>query len=172
MRLFLCFLLGGFCASCALAQTAYDGRVALKSAPLPSQVRKDIVAAIAADYALTSWVSFPQLTPNGKGTILVTAGPDDPDTGATGNGDLWLFRQVGNHAVLILKGGGSGYGPTGAAYHNGMHDFQTAWNMSCCSGGVEVYRYDGQRYKPAYCYSYETDDDGNMKEGPHGRCEE
>jgi len=172
MRLILCLLLCGFCVSGALAQAANDDRVALKDAPLPSQVRKDIAAAVAGDFSLTSLVSFPKLTPSGKGTILVTGGPDDPANGATGNGDIWLFRRVGNHAVLILKGGGSGYGPTGAAYHNGMHDFQTAWNMSCCNGGVEVYRYNGQRYKPAYCYSYETDDDGNMKEGPHGRCEE
>ena len=87
------------------------------------------------------------------------------------SGRLIIFRRVGNHAVLILTGGGFGVKPASNTYHNGMLDLQTAWNMSCCSGGIEVYRFDGHRYKPAYCYSYETDEDGNMKFGPHGKCE-
>ena len=69
-----------------------------------------------------------------------------------------------------MKGGGFGYTPKGKTYHNGMRDLQTAWNMSCCSGGIEVYRFNGTRYKPAYCLSYTSDDEGNMKFGPKGHC--
>lgn len=171
---------------CAFGQSDTNpnsGEVSLSSARLPAQVRNDIVAAIAKDFsdqpkdvasgskiALGSWVSFVQLSLTGAPAILITAGPDDPYNGATGNGDLWLFRRIGNRAVLVLKGGGAGFTRLRGTYHNGMLDVQTAWNMSCCSGGVEVYRFDGVRYKPSYCYSYATDEDGNMKDGPHGRC--
>jgi hypothetical protein len=89
-----------------------------------------------------------------------------------GNRELWLFRQNGAHAQLMLKGGGYPYGPTSTAYHKGMLDFQTAWNMGGGEGGVEVYRFDGRRYKPDYCYSYTTDGHNNMKAGPHTGCKE
>ena len=161
------------------------GDASLQTAALPAQLRSDIVAAIARDFAdqargepsgravaLGSWVSFPRLSQTGAPAILVSSGPDDPNNGATGNGEVWLFRRVGNHAVLILKGGGYSAAATGKTFHKGMLDFKTAWNLSCCSGSYEVYRYDGARYKPAYCFDYDTDEDGNLKDGPKNRCRE
>jgi len=159
------------------------GAFALHDAHLPAQVKSDIVAAIAKRFeklpgepsgrtiALSSWVSSLRLAPSGPPAIVVTGGPDDYANGATGNGDIWLFRRVGNHAVLVLTGGGFNYKALPKTYHNGMLDIQTAWNMSCCEGGVEVYRFNGTRYQPAYCYSYTTDEDGNMTEGAHGACQ-
>ena len=171
------------CFAAGKAQIARVARDQLRYAHIPSPVRNDIVAAIAKDFveqpkefpaggkiALSSRVSFIQLTPVGKKAIVVTGGPDDPDNGATGNGDIWLFRRMGNRAVLILRGGGFGFRATGKIYHNGMLDIQTAWNMSCCDGGIEVYRFDGKRYEGAYCFSYRTDDDGNMTYGPRAPC--
>jgi hypothetical protein len=158
------------------------GAVALRDAHLPAQVKHDIVSIIAGSFqdipgeprsrtiALSSWVSELQLSRTGPAAIMVTGGPDDYANGATGNGDIWLFCRVGNHAFLIFSGGGFTIKPESKTYHNGMLDIHTAWNMSCCNGGIEVYRFDGHQYKPAYCYSYETDEDGNMKFGPHGKC--
>jgi hypothetical protein len=158
------------------------GAVALRDAHLPAQEKNDIVAIIAKHFqdmpgspsghtiALSSWVSELHLARSGPPVIEIDGGPDDYDNGATGNGDIWLFRRVGNRAVLIFSGGGFTIKPESNTYHNGMLDIHTAWNMSCCNGGIEVYRFDGHRYKPAYCYDYETDDDGNMKFGPHGKC--
>jgi len=188
MRLPRLLLALGLLSHCALAQSdtnANTGDVSLRTAHLPASVRHDIVAAIAKDFAdepkefpsgrtiaLGSWVSFVQLSRTGPKAILVQGGPQDPDNGATGNADMWLFRRSGDHAVLILRGGGYSFGPAEGrrTYHNGMIDVQTAWNMSCCSGDVEVYRYNGTRYRPAYCHSYEIDDDGSMKSGPRVPC--
>jgi len=162
---------------------ANTGHASLLTARLPAQVRSDIVATIAKGFsdepkgfpsgqriALSSWVSLVRLSQTGPAAILITSGPDDPDNGATGNGDFWLFRRIGNHAVFMLKGGGFSASPRRGAYHNGMLDLQTAWNMSCCEGAIEVYRFDGVRYKAAYCYSYTVDEGDNMKSGPHGKC--
>ena len=172
-----------FC-QCAPAQTDTNtNQASLGAAPLPAQVRNDIVAAIAKDFpdqpkefpsgeqiAMSSWVRFVRLSQTGPAAILISSGPDDPDNGATGNGDFLLFRRHGNRAVIILKGGGFSATPRPGAYHNGMLDIQTAWNMSCCEGGIEVYRFNGVRYKPAYCYSYTEEDEGKLKLGPRGKC--
>jgi hypothetical protein len=159
------------------------GQVSLRNAPIPPQMRNDIVRAIARDFAdepkgsltgrdiaLTSWVSFVPLSRTGARAILISSGADDPNNGATGNGEFWLFRRVGAHAVLILKTGGFEAVPVRGIYHNGMLDFRTAWNLSCCEGSVAVYRFDGIRYRSAYCSSYTSDQEGNMKYGPRSRC--
>jgi hypothetical protein len=171
------------CSAMQPDTNAYLKEPSLRAAHLPTQVRNDIVAAIAKDFpdqpddspsgreiALTSWVSFVQLTQTSPAAILIRSGPDDPDNGATGNGDFWLFRRAGNHAVLILKAGGFDASPRHGVYHKGMLDLQTAWNLSCCEGGIKVYRFDGVRYQAAYCYSYTTDENGNMKSRPHRKC--
>jgi hypothetical protein len=159
------------------------GPIALRDAHLPAQVKHDIVSIVGGRFqnipglpagrtiALSSWVSQLQLALTGPPVIEIDGGPDDYNNGATGNGEIWLFRRVGNHAVLIFSGGGFNLKPESKTYHNGMLDLQTAWNMSCCSGGIEVYRFDGHQYKPAYCYDYETDEDDNIKFGPHKKCE-
>jgi hypothetical protein len=181
MRSLCCALSLAFCLPLA-AQSPPAG-VSLRDAHLPAQVKNDIVAIVAGHFqdmpgspsgrtiALSSWVSTIQLSRSGPAAIEIDGGPDDYNNGATGNGEIWIFRRIGNHAFLILSGGGFNLHPVAKAYHNGLLDLQTAWNMSCCNGGIEVYRFDGHRYRPAYCYDYETDDDGNMKFGPHGRCE-
>jgi hypothetical protein len=189
MRLTCCTFLLAFClpltAQSSPTVNQNTGAYALRDAHLPAQVKSDMVAAIAKQFqddmpgeptgstiALSSWVSTMQLARTGPPAIVVTGGPDDYNNGATGNGDIWLFRRVGNHAVLIFTGGGFSVSPESkTVYHSGMLDIHTAWNMSCCSGGIEVYRFDGHRYKPTYCYDYEINEEGNMKFGPHGKCE-
>jgi len=179
----LVLLLGCQCISAQSETNLNNGENSLRSANLPAHVRRDIVAAIAKDFAdepkefpsgskiaLGSWVGFVRLSQTGAPAILVTSGPDDPNNGATGNGEFWLFKRAGDHAVLILKGGGFDASPAKGAYHNGLLDFKSSWNMSCCDGGVEVYRFNGVRYKPSYCYSYSSDEDGKVTEGPRGRC--
>ncbi len=168
----------------AFAQAIQVDR-SLAKTHLPAQVRADIVASVARYFtgqskeepsgraiAMDSSVEPIRLSRTGPPSLIVTGGSLDPNNGATGNADQWLFRRVGNHAVLILKGGGFSLGKRGTTYHNGMLDVQTAWNMSCCDGGIEVYRFDGVRYRPAYCMSYTLDEDNNFKEGPRGRCSE
>jgi hypothetical protein len=183
-----CVLLLIFCC-CAIAQpdtNANTHQPSLRTAHLLAQTRKDIVAAIAEDFpdqpkespsgeqiALGSWVSFVRLSKTGPAAILITSGPDDPDNGATGNGDFWLFKRIGgNHAFIILRAGGFSAHPRRGAYHKGMLGFQTATNTSCCQGDIEVFRFDGVRYKLAICFSYTEDKDGKMKYGPHGNCED
>jgi hypothetical protein len=155
----------------------------VRDASLSPSVKKDIVAAIAGQFtalpgepdgrtiALGSWVSRLRLSETGPSAIVVHGGPDDYNNGATGNDDIWLFRQIGDHAVLIFSGGGFGLRPASKTRHHGLPDLQTAWNMSCCEGGIEVYRFDGHSYKPTYCFSYTTREDGTMTYGPRGRCD-
>jgi hypothetical protein len=174
-----------FCR-CAPAQSDTNSNTSppsLKAAHLPAQVRNDIVAAIAEGFqdqpkefpsgekiALGSWVSFVRLSQTGPAAILISSGPDDPFNGATGNDEIWLFRRVGDRAVLILRGGGYDPSSVRGPYHYGMLDFQTSWNMGCCGGSTKVYRFDGIRYKAAYCYSYAEDEKSGTKYGPHEKC--
>jgi hypothetical protein len=172
---------------CALAQsdTNFAAQPPLRTASLPAQVRNDIVAVIAKDIAtdpvsggiafgrtvaLGSLVGKLHLSQIGPAAILIRSGPDDPFNGATGNGEFWLFRRVQNHAVFVLKAGGYEAAPLRGAYHHGMLDIRTAWNLSCCDGVIEVYRFDGVRYQPAYCSSYRTDDTQKMTEGSRRKC--
>jgi len=157
--------------------------VALRDAQLPRQVKNDIVADIARGFetipgepdgrtiALSSWTSRIRLSPEGPAAVEVDGGPDDYANGATGNGDIWIFRIVGNRASLVFKGGGYSFRVLPKTIHNGLRDVETAWNTSCCDGGIEVYRFDGVRYRPAYCYSYQNDPDTDrMTYGKHERC--
>jgi hypothetical protein len=161
-----------------------DGRIVLREARLPQQVKDDIVAVTSkeltdvlfdskqkpVDAALDFWVSFPKLTRTGQQTIEIDA--NELLAGATGNTQIWIFLRVGNHARLIFTGGGSGSSPASTRYHNGLLDVKTAWNMSCCNGGIEVYRFDGRRYRPAYCYGYTRTEDGDLKFGPRTHCDD
>lgn len=168
-------------AQLAPTRNQNTGELDLRDAYLPKQVENDIVSIIEKKFqspgdpdgrgiALSSWVSTLQLSRSGPPAIVVTGGPNDPDNGATGNRDIWIFRQVDNHATLIFTGGGFDISPA-KTYHNGMLDLETSWNTGSCCGGNEVYRFDGHQYKSEYCYDYETDDDGNVKFGPHRKCE-
>ena len=168
----------------AVASFRTSGPVNLRDSALSSEIKGEIAVAIAKQFqtmpgepsgraiAMTSWVSRIQLAERGPLAIVVNGGPDDYDNGATGNNDLWIFRVSGGHASLVLTGGGFGLRPVSKIHHHGLVDLQTGWNMSCCDGEIEVYRFDGQRYQPAYCYSYTSDENGKMAFGPHVRCAE
>ena len=179
--LFVCSL--SCSAGAQLTRNLNGDDATLKAAHLSAQIRNDIVAAIEKKFtdqpkespsgrqiALSSWVSFVRLGQTGPPAILIKSGPDDPNNGATGNGEFWLFRRHGNHAVLILEAGGYSLAPKRHAYHAGYLDVETAWNMSCCEGNLEDYRFNGSRYLPAFCYSYTVNEGGNTKLGKHERC--
>jgi hypothetical protein len=163
-------------------QAAAPATVALRDAQFTRQVKNDIVADISRGFetspgepdgrtiALSSWTSRIRLSPEGPAAIEVDGDPDDYNNGATGNGDIWIFRIVGNHASLVFNGGGFNLSVLPKTSHKGLRDIKTAWNMSCCDGGIEVYRFDGVRYRPAYCYSYQDTDSNRMKFGRHKRC--
>jgi|HubBroStandDraft_2_1064218.scaffolds.fasta_scaffold160415_2 hypothetical protein len=69
--------------------------------------------------------------------ILVEAvGPEA--LGATGNGPIWIFKGVRDHAVLLLDG----FHLMFAVNHVFRHS----------NGFDELYEFDGMRYQPGYCY--------------------
>jgi hypothetical protein len=184
MQKALCLALFFSTSLCIAAQNPCSGNdeTALRSAHLSVPVRNDILMVIEKELkdldpevaeprklALTSWVSCLELARSGPPAILVTSGPDHPATGATGNHELWLFRKVGSNAELILRDGGATYGPTSMTYHNGMRDFKTWGTMGGGQGGGEVFRFDGRRYLPLYCYKTSTID-GKLNEGAPEPC--
>lgn len=186
-RVFRCLFLVMVMPSRSRAQGAVEnfkssGPVNLRDSALSREIKGEIAAAIAKQFqtipgepsgraiAMTSWVSRIRLAGSGPSAIVVSGGPDDYNNGATGNNDIWIFRVNGGHARLVLTSGGFGLRPASKTRHHGLVDLQTGWNMSCCEGGIEVYRFDGERYKPAYCSSYTSDGDGKMAFGPHVCC--
>jgi hypothetical protein len=162
-------------------------QLTLRNARLPAQVRNDIYAFVLQEItgagpqdatqlqkmAWDSSVRFLKLGIDGSSAILVEGGVDNPLSGvnAIGNNPSWLFRQVGNRAVLLFENVGQGIGiePT---FHHGMHDISTAVRMGHSSMDVwiEVDEFDGNTYNPAYCFESTLDEDGKSKNGPRHPC--
>jgi hypothetical protein len=167
---------------CVKAQSLYSPtaqKITLRDAHIPAQVRDEIcaVAMKAFDYpdvgvvrkiVLDSSVSYLKLARDGSSAILVEA--DGPDAlGATGNGPIWIFERVGNHAILLLDGFHSMFA-VNHVFHHGMRDFQTFMKAGGSNGFNEVYEFDGIRYRPMYCYKSTLEDNGNWKDGPPQPC--
>ena len=123
------------------------------------------------DVALQSGVSNIKLAQSGPPVILVISGPNHPATGVTGNHEIWLFRRIGDHAVLLLRSGGAMYGPASKTYHVGMLDFKAYGKMGGGEGSTEVYRFDGKQYRSIYCYHVTWENNGVKEvDGPHKPC--
>jgi hypothetical protein len=149
--------------------------IPLRDAHLSIPIRREIVSVVAkkllsedhhptpeADI-LDFFVEYPHLAQDGSKTILVEE-PSNP------NPDIWLFSVSGAHVIPILADGGQGYGAWGKGFHHGMRDFQTTWITNMETGATKVLRFDGARYRPAYCSVYFVDEDGKLKNGPRGKC--
>ena len=170
----------------SMAQS-HDQRTAettLRTAQLTGHMRDDILAVLVKelkdldpeisnpqDVALESGVSDIKLARTGPPVLLVTSGSDHPATGATGNHEIWLFRRIGNHAVLLLRSGGAMYGPASKTYHFGMLDFKAYGKMGSGEGSTEVFRFEGKRYRSIYCYQVTWENNGVKEvDGPHEPC--
>lgn len=190
IRVMLGLLLAALLTPCIRAQSPCAPKDAdLRHADLPASIKNDIVTVLAkdvakdfkkpfpglpkpSDIALSSCIDFPNLAQNGR-VILVNPGPDYPFiVGSAGYEAFWLFRQVGSHAVLILKGVNFD-GTEFREFHNGMIDVQTSGQDTPQSpkGWVVVYRFTGKRYLPLYCYDTMEDDKGEH-DGPKQPCPE
>jgi hypothetical protein len=121
------------------------------------------------DVALESGVSDIKLAQTGPPIILVTSGIDHPATGSTGNHEIWLFRRIGSHAVLLLRGGGAMYEPASKTFHHGMLDFKTYGKLGGGEGATDVFRFDGKKYRSMYCYQVTWEHEVE-KDGVHEPC--
>ena len=150
----------------------------LRDARLPPKVRSDIVAEIVEEegeadgreIALNSSVSFLKLSRHGSPAIAVE-NDTSPQCGAHGNCPFYLFLNVNGQAVLIFQA--VGYGPgVEPAIHHGMHDISSTdvFSTAIPDEFVEVDRFDGKAYTPAYCYHQTIDENGKDKESPHRPC--
>jgi len=183
MRLASCLLALTYLSSYASAQPqAVAHETALRDIQLPVQVKNDISKVVISDdfddsvgddnqQQQLALESRAQILDVGFSIILVKAGPGNPTSGATGNGSVWIFKRVGNHAVLILSGFGSMVSVRSESHH-GVHDISIYANSSCCEGGVEIYAYNGVKYAPRLCYAVTQNEDGTATDGPPGKCDE
>ncbi|WP_125487106.1 hypothetical protein [Edaphobacter aggregans] len=159
--------------------------VRLRNAKLPAKIRDDISTVLIEDMkgsgqddadklrelALNSTVSFLRLEEHGPDAILVDGTSDNPLSGANGvNSPSWLFKRVGGGVVLLMENVGVGISAEPTSHH-GMHDVSSAIRMGHTMDVViEVDEFDGNTYKPAYCYELSTDDDGKDKKSARHPC--
>ena len=169
------------------AESCLANTVDLRQANLPASVKNDIVTVVAnavikefgkfltdsptpQDIALSSCTSFPKFAQTGR-VILLTQGHDYPKAAGSPCEDFWLFRQVGGQAHLILTSGCL-QGPASRSYHHGMLDVQISAQDTAHSdsGYVVVFRFNGRRYLPLYCYDTDIGKNGDELDGPKQPC--
>jgi hypothetical protein len=160
--------------------------VTLRDAHLTDQVRKDIYALVLKDMegsgeqdtarlkemTLNLSVIFMKLSKDGSSSILVEGDEGNPlgSTNGIGNEPFWLFRRVGDHAVLVFFTVGQGVSvkPT---FHHGMRDISTGQRMGhSMTFSAEVDEFDGTNYRPAYCYDSSVDEKGKDIKSPRHPC--
>jgi hypothetical protein len=172
IRITLSLIFVSILSPCVSAQSCDPKNPDLRHANLRAPATNDIVAVITKDLlenfgpvlsdspnlrdtVLSSCTSFPKLAASGR-VILVTPGPAYPVLGgaaAMSNQDIWLFRQLGDHAVLIFRSFGQIFGPVPNSYHNGMLDFEFSFTEPHSDPqSLETYRFDGKRYVFHDCY--------------------
>ncbi len=160
-------------------------QITLRDAHLTDQVRKDIYALVlkdmedsgedAARLQEMAWnlsVSFMNLSKDGSSSILVEGDEGNPLGSSNGNGNepFWLFRRVGNHAVLVFFTVGQGVGVKPTSHH-GMRDISTEQRIGhSMNFPMEVDEFDGSTYRPAYCYDTGVDENGKDVKGPRHPC--
>jgi hypothetical protein len=124
---------------------------ALSDAPISRVVKKRILSVLNNDFGSDdrfsmgdSTVSFVNLNAAGRTSIWIT-GPDG-SCGATGNCPVWIFDRRTGAALVSDDGWDYGLRKT---MHHGVYDFYMRANMSCCTGTLHEYRFDGKVYKLA-----------------------
>jgi hypothetical protein len=162
-------------------------QVTLRNAHLTDQVRKDIYtialgemrdgsdesdAARLEEMAWNLSVSFLKLGKDGSLSILLEGDVDNPLSGvnANGNNPAWLFRPVGDHAVLVFYNVGQGVAvePT---FHHGMRDISTVERIGrSMDFSGEVDEFDGKTYNRAYCFEIGVDEKGKDTKSPRHHC--
>ena len=98
-----------------------------------------------------------------------------------GNCKFWLFRKSGNDykAILETLDGAVQTFKLRSSKTNGYFDFETKDHGSSSSGGIDIYKFDGKKYKVSKCYdcNYSYLKDGKLYElkkpkiTPH-KCDE
>lgn len=170
-----------------IAQPPQGGQakwVTLKHAPLSTQVRNDILAAVQSDWtdgerdaaqtqegALKSSIRFVRLSLHGPPTIEVES-DDSPSCGANGIGNcpVYLFMQVRGRAVLLFQAAGQGIDILSTRHH-GMYDISVADRLNHFTDvAIEVDEFDGKTYNSAYCFEKNTDDSGQDVKTSHRKC--
>lgn len=104
--------------------------------------------------------------------VVVSADPQNDLCGANGiNCPIWVFRITGKQAQLLL--GGEGDLGLLATYHFGMRDIAMSRRMEHgdIEESIEVDRFNGAIYRPAYCYESTLDDQGRMQRSPRHACD-
>jgi hypothetical protein len=165
--------------------TAAAKQVTLRNAHLTDQVRKDIYALVlkdmedsakdAAQLQEMAWnlsVIFMNLSKGSFSSILVEGDEDNPLGSSNGNGNepFWLFRRVGNHAVLVFFTVGLGVSVKPTSHH-GMRDIYTEQRIGhSMNFPMEVDEFDGSTYRPAYCYDIGVDEKGKDIKSPRHPC--
>ncbi len=73
-----------------------------------------------------------------------------------GNCQFWLFKKKGNDYQLILKTleGAVQTFKLKSSKTKGYFDIETKNHGDAWSGGIEIYKFDGEKYKVAECFDY------------------
>jgi hypothetical protein len=132
-----------------------EKKISLWDAHIPTRVCDEICAAamkafnysdveIVRKLALESSVSYLKLARDGFSAILVEAAGLEA-LGATGNGPIWIFKRVRDHAILLLDGFHLMFA-INHVFHHGMRDFQRFMRSDSSNGFDELYELDGMRY--------------------------
>jgi len=124
----------------------------LSDAPINRIVKKRIFSNLKESSGLLDdqlnegdfTVSFVKLNSSGRVGIWLL-GPDG-SCGATGNCPVSIFD--GKTGAELVSDYGWDYGLR-KTMHHGVYDFYMRANMSCCTGTLHEYRFDGKVYKLA-----------------------
>ena len=139
---------------------AVDGRTKLGQTALSKSVLDRMVDAIGEDVndndrgALaivldSSIVPYRLSSDSDEDYLVAASGPGHPDTGATGNRGIWIFKTDG---TMLLEAEGWGLTPRTSAHH-GMRDVAIVERSGSTHSGVTIFQFDGKRYQPTYYYS-------------------
>ena len=173
-------LLMAFAASCPARESI---PCLLDAAVMSPQQRSEITRVVKADLAKDiedGQQVVIQISPEhlSKTTNEVVV------EGSTGsqNASFYVFSLRNNRAVQILSDGEGTVYQRLKTIHHGMHDLVFAAHVGETESFDQVYQFDGERYKRAYCYSETAKDAGpsadgeqtidldGWVEGPHHPC--
>ena len=119
---------------------------ALSTAPINQIVKKRILSQMTDSFGednrfdvRDSTVSFVKL--NAAGRLGIWLLPPNESCGATGNCSVWIFD--GRTGAELVNDYGWDYGLR-KTMHHGVYDFYMRANMSCCTGTLHEYRFDGR----------------------------
>jgi hypothetical protein len=123
--------------------------------------------AEARKIALDSTLRYLQPSHRGPSVIVLYS---EMCSGNGANCLSWVFLTKDGHAVLAFEADGAGISiePTS---HHGMYDLLSMEAFGHSGGAeYEVYEFNGETYRPAYCFESTIDENGNKDESPHQAC--